>query len=308
MSKSATVKDSPKIKGREKQKSSAARPNDGNESDGESVVDGVDRDDPGNDDSSGSDAVSDQSTDDPAGRDQPPLGHGLPSTWQRPFGDDPAAYEGWAHWSRGQWAWEFLRRNDEFQRGCQDETHDSGTLAARFHLKRFKHFGDQYAQERKAAFRVGIRSFPRSKTFVKRLKAGKHDPEHFTTLLTSTEVLLKFQLAPTKRALNTSIARQCRQAEEKLQALAALLRAHKNADEELGSGVHEFVRKDLLKALRALDMNVTKEGLISIGSSLSSRPSILGKEASDSARRAVNAGKEFRNGRYLLVAFAKLKS
>lgn len=67
---------------------------------------------------------------------------------KRPDGTDPARYKKLEELSYREWAWEFLRRNDEFIAECkrvdncnQDEKQ---AVARQFELKEFKRYSEQY--------------------------------------------------------------------------------------------------------------------------------------------------------------------
>lgn len=85
----------------------------------------------------------------------------------RPIGeaDDPA-YASAATWPKKKWAWEFLRRNPEFQRRCKQVDADpklADEVAQQFGLKQFKHAkepfrGSSYSQPRFSAALVRWRT------------------------------------------------------------------------------------------------------------------------------------------------------
>ena len=55
----------------------------------------------------------------------------------RPDGLSIARYKGHETWSYRRWAWEFLRRDDDFIRACAAVDHNEGTepeVAKEFHL------------------------------------------------------------------------------------------------------------------------------------------------------------------------------
>src|SRR5437868_824394 len=70
----------------------------------------------------------------------------------RPTGEKLSAYRNHEKWSNPRWAWEFLRRNLEFQLECEkcNALEDKARIkqerrtAKMFHLKKFKHWEDSY--------------------------------------------------------------------------------------------------------------------------------------------------------------------
>jgi hypothetical protein len=60
---------------------------------------------------------------------------------------DGSRYTGWETWKNHRWAWEFLRRNDEFVEACDrvaDGKDNAKAVAKRFHLRRFKRYDEPY--------------------------------------------------------------------------------------------------------------------------------------------------------------------
>jgi hypothetical protein len=66
----------------------------------------------------------------------------------RPDGNDLARYRGWERWTPRHWAWEFLRRNPDFQRACREAAREDEAarqlVAARFGLRRYKPFTEGF--------------------------------------------------------------------------------------------------------------------------------------------------------------------
>lgn len=145
----------------------------------------------------GSDA-SDESADDPTPTVVAPI------RWSPPSGKRIAEYLGWELWSKSRWAWEFLRRNGDFQKDC-DAPRSYDAIADKYRLRRFKHFAEGYAYGRKAKFASGIQSIPRREEFEKRITSSSSLETDCVHLLPS-EVLIRFQLAPTRLAQTTSNA------------------------------------------------------------------------------------------------------
>lgn len=72
--------------------------------------------------------------------DAPPL--------RRPDWHDEATYPDYTKWSYSNWAWEFLRRNEQFQQCCYaleaGSLDEQLTVAKRFGLQEFKHFREHF--------------------------------------------------------------------------------------------------------------------------------------------------------------------
>jgi hypothetical protein len=167
---------------------------------------------------------------------------------KRPDGSDPAAYGDPAKWPPDRWAWEFLRRNEQFLAACKavkDEAlsieHQLG-IAETFHLKRFKPAAEPYsgAGFKKALFKVSAVSF------WTRLNESDEAKRPRTLLAGEMAVLLDLNAALfSKRALEKQLAMATRLATKQLAQLVAArgmkLPTHK-------------VRKDgLFELLRILD-------------------------------------------------------
>lgn len=68
-----------------------------------------------------------------------------------PDGTEVSAYEGSENWDHRRWAWEFLRRNDDFRAACREwqELDSDGRklraveIAAKFLLRKFRHCDEQ---------------------------------------------------------------------------------------------------------------------------------------------------------------------
>lgn len=73
----------------------------------------------------------------------------MPNLVPRPTGRSLSEYPGYPEWTFQRWAWEFLRRNPEFQQACRDAGEDSAkriAVAEQFGLRRFERF--QYEKKR----------------------------------------------------------------------------------------------------------------------------------------------------------------
>lgn len=71
----------------------------------------------------------------------------------RPTGIDAAEYEGHQSWSPRRWAWEFLRRNPNFIKDCDEVDLDlvdsCAEIALAYGIKSFKHYSEGYYSRRK---------------------------------------------------------------------------------------------------------------------------------------------------------------
>lgn len=111
----------------------------------------------------------------------------------RPDGVDLTRYKGLKNWSYRRWAWEFLRRNEEFIEACGRVEHatddEKQIVADTFGLSKFKSFKDKYrAQKNKTIFSTDeIGSWSNlNKDINRKLKPIKIQPG---------QVLIRFDLA-----------------------------------------------------------------------------------------------------------------
>jgi len=206
----------------------------------------------------GSDA-SDESSDDPTSVDA------VPEAWLRPSGKNISDYQDWDKWGKRKWAWQFLRRNEDFQRVClacpANDPLAETKIAETYRLRRFKHFAQEYPTGKKAKFATGIHSIPKRKEFEKRNQNGS-GLEKITTVLFPSEVLIKFQLAPTRLAQGTSLDNQITRARRRLDAFAARIsKALPNDVRGKKRNAHKSAPERLLAQLRVLDMEKSMPGL-----------------------------------------------
>lgn len=199
----------------------------------------------------GSDA-SDESADDAARRDR-----SVPLSWNRPNGRDELKYPDWRKWSKQRWAWEFLRRNADFQRECQNGWDNESHTPWEFHLRKFKDYRQEYGDGEKPKFASIIRSFPTRETFSERAEHAQVDDKavelaEIRTRLYPTEVLISFQIEPLLLAEETALRKQLAEAESRLKSFAAKLRSLRQRDER-PLRVEDFDRHRLFAALRMLD-------------------------------------------------------
>ena len=68
---------------------------------------------------------------------------------KRPDGTDVERYIGMEKWSYRRWAWEFLRRNEQFLAACKransaESNDEKAKVAAEFGLKRYKPYTESF--------------------------------------------------------------------------------------------------------------------------------------------------------------------
>ena len=203
-----------------------------------------------------------------------------PIPWgDRPTGRDESEYADSRTWTWRRFAWEFLRRSAQFQHAAdgaidltayltkEDADRDAPydpfqgvpqNVAERYGLTRFKHYSEHYDQGTKPRFE------PRSL----RVYSWLHSEDRKRRVdlpVRYGEVLLRFSLLPSIHSLaaldtvlllaERAIERQLRDAREKLARLAR--EAAVNQQSGGRTSAKRFVKKDLLKALRLLDLQAS---------------------------------------------------
>lgn len=111
----------------------------------------------------------------------------------RPIGKMEDEYKGYKGWSNRQWAWAFLRRNDEFQRRCRaaKTEGDQQEVADDFGLKRFKDYREAYASKS----RGGNRPIFKAGAISSWSNVGKeHAPKRHNVTLAHGQALIRFDL------------------------------------------------------------------------------------------------------------------
>lgn len=177
--------------------------------------------------------------------------------WTPPRGDNPyaAQYLGWSAWTPGRWAWEFLRRNDEFQKACQRDDLNKAQreqIAEKFHLVRFKDYRESYDNER-PLFARSIKLFPRRSAFKKRLEqdaAGAAPAPIKVYAPRDNEVVITFRLEPGADVGTKVLTAQLAQARSRLEQYLAMLRKVRSH----GSGSQNLDPTELFQYLRTLDL------------------------------------------------------
>jgi hypothetical protein len=98
-----------------------------------------------------------------------PIGKQLfKSKSKRPDGLSLDEYKGHEKWSYRRWAWEFLRRNDNFAKACiavDNEERTPEEVAREFHLSRFKHFKSAYKSAQSPAPSFSMRTIKKRANF-----------------------------------------------------------------------------------------------------------------------------------------------
>lgn len=262
--------------------------------------------------SDGSDA-----SDESAGEPQRHVAAG-PASWVPPSGHDIAGYSGWESWSRRRWAWEFLRRNSQFQEACRERRDDLLTIAADYRLREFKDYREDYRMNARPKF-GGVRSFPSEAEFVERNRTGV-DPAAFETRtdLFPSEVLIRFQIAPLLGAEKTGIDAQFELARKRLARFAKDLRSLL-ASKGKGKSryVWEFDRARLVAALQILDrstnttrklnLKVAAEELLPDPFAAKNKQSTI-KKLSGKGATLLEQAMRFAHGGYLQVRWGKLQA
>ncbi|MBX3625025.1 MAG: hypothetical protein KF892_08450 [Rhizobacter sp.] len=238
------------------------------------------------------------------------------ASWNRPSGQNSAEYLEWETWSQRRWAWEFLRRNDKFQDACDERWDDQRTIAQDFHITEFKHYRQEYAAGKKPKFAAGIHSIPRRADFVENNERSM-DLVQVRATLSPSEVFIKFQLAPTRLAMKTSIDFQLEQARRRLESFARHLREAKPPHAKgKHMTVQRFDRAWLLASIRILDLkeSAPKLNLRKAAETLLEDPYgpisnrfISNKKLSDQGGALLDRATTLADCEYLKVYFGKLK-
>lgn len=110
---------------------------------------------------------------------------------KRPDGLSLDRYKGHEKWSYRRWAWEFLRRNEDFIAACDALNRNEKTeieIAEEFHLADFKHYKKPYKSTSSPAPKFTVR------TIKKRMKlpTKKHDGKPLE--MSTGQVWLRFDL------------------------------------------------------------------------------------------------------------------
>ena len=157
-----------------------------------------------------------------------------PRSSNRPNGLSIASYKGYEKWSYRRWAWEFLRRNEDFIAACdaldQQEPNRKETtqkkLAEKFHLQSFKDYRTSYKSDGNPAPKFSVR------TIRKIVELTNPEPDGKAVKIRSGQVWLRFdlnhefvvlgsldcQLRVAKRSLNLALKEYAEITKKKLPA------------------------------------------------------------------------------------------
>jgi hypothetical protein len=218
--------------------------------------------------------------------------------WNRPNGKNPdvAQYRGWLTWTPGQWAWEFLRRNPDFQYACGEAVGSDASkqlLAEKFHLTRFKDYREGYDNST-ALFARTIKVFPHLDVFKDRLKKqtdGASSPGPTKRYAPrDNEVVITFRLEPGTHVGTTNLTRQLEQARRKLKAHLSALRKARS----YGSGAQTLDPEDLFKKLRSIDLETNGLTMAEIGDELNLVKGVRSRRSDELEKRLIHEGSKFK--------------
>lgn len=140
-----------------------------------------------------------------------------------PSGIETEDYRGCKKWSNRRWAWEFLRRNTEFQKACDAAVSSSDgngdlkkDVASQFHLKKFKHYSEEYGPKESRPSFVPIFAFWS-------IPEGKESRKIKLTIVEG-QILIRFDIRPaasSKSSLNSQISRAKKILENRLMEFSA---------------------------------------------------------------------------------------
>lgn len=222
-----------------------------------------------------------------------------------PSGLDIKDYADYSDWPKSKWAWEFLRRNPNFQAGCQ-ELHGMPDIplrrlrkknaAQRFGLKKFKHFEEDYG--------AGSEPIPAFKTssisYWSRVNEGRYAEQQLPTSLRRGEALVRFDIAAMTRSTKSLEA----QLNEAARRLEKSLRKYQSKDASKADPTKH--KAPLIELLRTLDaFRQWEEGLIPGLTVLQIANAILTRYTTDAERkikRRYARAIEYRDTDYLDLA------
>lgn len=228
-----------------------------------------------------------------------------------PNGEKEEDYPRWRTWGPRKWAWEFLRRNPNFQNRCELVsaviTEENLTLAAaiavEFGLKAFKPWYSRYTLEDPAKFTTAVTSWPPIEKFRTDFDTKERRPRSVSR--SSTEVLIRFDVLPMLYAPDKSLKAQLASAALQLQRYIAAVQRAGTAD---GERIKRYEPHVLITQLRAYDMHKAKLTHVEISECLrpDSKNLSTGKKRSDDGSVYVKAAIELIEKNYLQIPnFAK---
>ena len=174
---------------------------------------------------------------------------------RRPDGLSPDRYRGNEKWSHRRWAWEFLRRNDDFIQACDaldskkpdERAAAEKAVAKKFHLAVFKHGKNRYKSKESPPPKFAVRTIKKRE----KLAAEKSDasPSKITVEIAAGQVWLRFDLNH-EFIVDGSLDAQLRVAKHSLKT--ALL-TYSEAIARKPAPIKKPERKSFLELLRRLD-------------------------------------------------------
>ena len=181
---------------------------------------------------------------------------------QRADGTDPERYAGLEKWSYKRWAWEFLRRNEDFRAACK-QANATGSevekekVAAEFGLKRYKSYNEAFrGSSGRPLFATG------SISSWSRIDCEDDEGKKIRVTLDGGQVLIRFDLAS---ALNDAkvLEKQLRLAEIRLEKRLKSYAANKKKQVQVGRHkVGTFGQYLRLLDLRAAGIRQIESGLL----------------------------------------------
>lgn len=165
-----------------------------------------------------------------------------------PDGKSLEQYGQYMKWTYRRWAWEFLRRNVEFQRDCKRvenaSENEKSTVARQYGLVKFKHYAEVQTKESGyPSFKLGT-----IKTWLN--ETEKNETKEIR--LFSGRMLVRFNIV-SAATHNNSIKKQIRIAEKKLNDAAIRLRRKLDAKKNS----KQFRSTVFMNTLRVLDLGAT---------------------------------------------------
>ena len=225
-----------------------------------------------------------------------------------PDGRDESDYAGHERWTMRQWAWEFLRRNEEFIAACRevaaDDTAGRAEIAMQFGLKKFQHFAAPYNRERPVKFLASHITY--------RANVDSQEPKTLpavaTRPLAKGEVLIRFDVSTTTTD-GDALKAQIRAAGLVLRKRrAAMLKGVEDSESKEKRTSHPDVYR---RYLRVLDL--TRAGLsqaealrvLNADHDLVSDPEVKNWEVRDNLKSQLVAARKLVLYKYLALAISR---
>lgn len=221
-----------------------------------------------------------------------------PKDQQFPNGLEVADYVGWESWDYRRWAWEFLRRNNNFRHACNSLPDDQEArtakkreIAGMFGLRRFKHYAEAYDEGKSAEFRaLAVSPRPRGQS------------TSWSRELRNDEVCIVFNLRPSlfgSDALDLQMKNARRIIERRADALRTSLGVDRRA------AAPRPTAKSLLRKLRLLDARHLDISWVDIAEALRTRPGQDLFELKEAERKAYEPAVELAEYGYLALLTSK---